>query len=260
MSAPDQQRASPFPPRTILETTRDLPFVMDDHMSYPRGTRFTVYQFLETDPLYPVPTYQGVRLGTGKFFTAPADAVQAVTEPSDPKAPLPTSFPEMATDMSTVPDETVQTSDPRPEPELPVFRGTPEDWWEAAEEITESHAAEKNLGDWYITWLRGTKGPTPAFRVATPSRPPNMAKRNAIAKGYKGDPISENVRRLIKASMKTPAWMLSEFVMADVSEGSGERGPWHRKPNGKWQLVRDGRIHVYDVAMSKLNPTPATFN
>lgn len=144
--------------------------------------------------------------------------------------------------------------------EQPVFRGTPEDWWNDAEEITESHAAEQNLGDWYIRWLRNSAGPTPAFRVATPSRPPNEAKRSAMARAAKGDPISENVRRLIKASKQTPAWMLSEFVMADVSEGSADRGPWHRKPNGKWQLVRDGRIHVYDLAMAKLHPQPAEFS
>lgn len=155
---------------------------------------------------------------------------------------------------------TESTDTPGAAHDAPVFRGTPEDWWNAAEEITESHAAEKNLGDWYISWIRGTNGPTPAFRVATPSRPPNMAKRNTMARAAKGDPISQTMRRLIKASTPTPAWMLSEFVIADVSEGSKERGPWHRKPNGKWQLIRDGRIHVYDVAMAKLNPKPASFS
>lgn len=156
--------------------------------------------------------------------------------------------------------QTSQDADVTEDPEEPVFRGTPEDWWDAAEEIPESHAEEQNLGDWYIRWIRGSAGTTPAFRVATPSRPPNMTRRHALATAERGDPVSEQVRRLIKSRAPVPAWMKSEFVLADIAEGNSSRGPWHRKNNGMWKLVTDSRISVNDHTMSKLHPKAATFS
>lgn len=144
-------------------------------------------------------------------------------------------------------------------PDQPVFQGTPEDWWEAAEEITESHAAERTFGDWYITRIHNSAGATPAFRIATPSRPPNEARRFSLANNGL-DLIASNVRRLIRTETPVAAWMTSEFVLADLDEGSGDRGPWRRMNNGRWQRITDGRITVNDRTMRELNPKPATFS
>lgn len=142
----------------------------------------------------------------------------------------------------------------------PVFRGTPEDWWEAAEEITESHAAERCFGDWYITQVRNSTGATPAFRVATPSRPPNEARRIALINSRPTDEIAPFVRRLIHTETPVAAWMTADYVLADMEEGSIDRSPWRRQNNGRWQRLTDGRISVNDHTMSGLNPKPATFN
>lgn len=241
-----------------METTRDIPFAMSDQHSHPRGIRFTVFEFMDFGSRYGAPTYVGLRVEDGSPFTAPADAVRVV-EPADVNRTLPSPDPKENPDMSTDTELAHEPAETAADESQPVFRGTPEDWWNGAEEITESHAAEPNLGDWYIRWLRNSAGTKPSFRVSTPSRPPNEVKRRAMATALKGDPISQNVRRLIKTEEPTPAWMTSEFVMADVSEGGAERGPWHRKPSGKWHLVRDGRVSVLDRAMAKLNPVPATF-
>lgn len=249
--------ANPFPAGTLVETTRELPFTMSDRHSHPSGIRFTVLDFVDVGSRCGAPTYFGLRVEDSRPFSAPADALRVVDESENT---LPSPEQKETSNMDTPAETQVEPAAPSAHDTLPVFHGTPEDWWNQAEEITESHAAEKNLGDWYITWLRGTAGTSPAFRVATPSRPPNEAKRRAMAQKYNGDPISKNVRRLIKAPVSTPAWMTSEFVLADVRQGSAERGPWHRKPSGKWQLVTDGRVSVYDQTMTLLNPAPATFS
>jgi hypothetical protein len=54
--------------------------------------------------------------------------------------------------------------------------------------------------------------------------------------------------------------MTSEFVLADLDEGSGDRGPWRRLNNGRWQRITDGRISVNNRTMRELNPKPATFS
>jgi hypothetical protein len=141
----------------------------------------------------------------------------------------------------------------------PVFRGTPDEWWEAAEEITQSHAAERDFGDWYITKVRNFAGAAPAFRIATPSKPPNEVRRSNLAKMYPVDEISDTVRRLIHVETPVAAWMTSEYVLADLKEGSAERGPWRRMNSGRWQRITDARISVNDHTMSELNPLPATF-
>lgn len=142
---------------------------------------------------------------------------------------------------------------------LPVFRGTPEDWWDAAEEITESHAAERTYGDWYISKVRGSAGVAPAFRVATPGKPANENRRRQL-EARVHDPISATVRRLIRVEVPVEPWLESEFVMADREEGSGERSPWRRKNSGRWQCLQDLRITVNDRQMAELNPRPATFS
>lgn len=54
--------------------------------------------------------------------------------------------------------------------------------------------------------------------------------------------------------------MTSDLVLADVFDGSAERGPWIRKNGGHWHLLSDGRVTVNDNSMSKLNPQPATIS
>jgi hypothetical protein len=168
----------------------------------------------------------------------------------------------MSTESTAItdgPDDAV-AADPAQEASVPVFRGTPEDWWEAAEEITESHAAERTFGDWYITKLRITGSATPAFRIATPSKPPSEARRIAYINSRPTDEIATNVRRLIRTETPVAAWLTSDFVMADMDEGSADRCPWIRKNNGRWQRLTDGRITVNDHTMSELNPHPATIS
>jgi hypothetical protein len=142
----------------------------------------------------------------------------------------------------------------------PVFSGTPDDWWEAAEEITQSHAAERDFGDWYITKVRNSAGAAPAFRLSTPSKPPNEVRRSNLAKMYPVDAISDTVRRLIRVETPVEAWMTSEYVLADLEEGSADRGPWRRMNSGRWQRITDGRISVNDHTMRELNPKSATFS
>lgn len=153
-------------------------------------------------------------------------------------------------------DETGATDDGS----LPVFQGTPEDWWKGAEEITESHALERTYGDWYITKVRVSGSATPAFRLATPSRPHSESRRRAYIQSRPTDEVSEHVRRLIKTETPVAAWMTSELVLADVFGGSTERGAWIRKNSGRWQLLSDGRVMVNDHSMSELNPQAATIS
>jgi len=142
---------------------------------------------------------------------------------------------------------------------VPVFRGTPDEWWEAAEEITQSHAAERDFGDWYITKVRNSAGAAPAFRLATPTKPPNEIRRANLAAMYPVDPISDTVRRLIRVETPVAAWMASEYVLADLEEGCAERAPWRRLNSGRWQRITDGRVSINDHTMRELNPVPATF-
>ena len=143
--------------------------------------------------------------------------------------------------------------------DMPVFRGTPDEWWETAEEITQSHAAERDFGDWYITKVRNSAGAAPAFRLATPIKPPNEVRRASLAAMYPVDPISDTVRRLIRVQTPVAAWVTSEFVLADVENGNTDRVPWRRLSNGRWQRIADARIQINDHSMRELNPVPATF-
>ena len=43
-----------------------------------------------------------------------------------------------------------------------IYIGTPDDWWEQAEEISTAEAQERTLGDWYITVIRTAGDPSQA--------------------------------------------------------------------------------------------------
>lgn len=141
--------------------------------------------------------------------------------------------------------------------EQPAFRGTPHDWWEQAERITMSEAEERTLGNWYITQVRSAGDTGPSYRISTPSKPPNRAKASRIPPGW--DAESKRVRLLIRSETPEPVWRTSDFVMADLEEGSGERSLWVRKEStGRWNCLTDGRKNVNDTVMGRLNPRPAT--
>lgn len=140
----------------------------------------------------------------------------------------------------------------------PLFRGTPDDWWEQAAPIMESEAANRNLGDWYIIQVRTAGNTKPGYRVSTPSKPYNSDQLLKAMGPH--DKVSDRVRLLIRTKAPIPPWMTSEFVLADLEAGSTRRGPWRRKNNGRWQQINDARISVNDHTMSELNPKPATFS
>jgi hypothetical protein len=140
----------------------------------------------------------------------------------------------------------------------PVFRGTPDDWWEQAAPILESEAANRVLGDWYITQVRTAGNTKPGYRLSTPSKPFNLDQLKKAMGPH--DKVSDRVRVLIRTRTRIPEWMGSEFVLANMEEGSTERAPWRRNNNGRWQRLKAGMISVNDHTMSNLNPKPATFS
>lgn len=140
--------------------------------------------------------------------------------------------------------------------EQPVFTGTPDDWWEAAERITVSEADERNLGDWYIvrivTRRSGGEEGTVRYNVSTPSKPP---KPNG--KRWNWNNESAGVRCLIRGRVAVPEWMTAELVLADDPEFEGVRQAWVRKKSGRWTLLQDNRVAINDHTMSTRNPKPA---
>jgi hypothetical protein len=141
---------------------------------------------------------------------------------------------------------------------VPVFRGTPDDWWEQATQITVAEANNRNLGDWYITKVRTAGDTKPGYRVSTPSKPYNS---DQLLKALQTNPgVSERVRRLIHHETPIEPWMTSEFVMADLTVDRPERGPWRRLNSGRWQRLSGPMISVNDHTMRELNPKPATFS
>lgn len=135
--------------------------------------------------------------------------------------------------------------------------GTPDDWWEAAQPIMESEAAERNLGAWYITKVRTAGDTKPNYRLSTPSKPPNMDKRLKLATSPHFERESIRVRCLIPAAPEAePAWVTAQYVIADVPD-QADRQLWVRRKSGKWGLVLNGNKQVNDHTMAELNPAPA---
>lgn len=143
--------------------------------------------------------------------------------------------------------------------EQPTFTGTPDDWWEQAEEIMESEASNRELGNWYITQIRTAGDTRPGYRLSTPSKPPNTD--NLIKARGPQDTVSLRVRLLVRGVAEVPAWMTSIMVVADTVVGDEiTRLPWMRKKSGRWQSLYDGRLNINDHAMAELNPNPATIS
>mgnify|MGYP001165981307 CR=1 FL=1 len=144
----------------------------------------------------------------------------------------------------------------------PVFTGTPEQWWEQAEPVMESEAAERLLGSWYIVAESRKGGHTGSYRVARPTRAGNDQRlaslRHEVARGRKTETqTSDTVRRLIYVPQSEPEWATAQIVIADAREGSDERVAWRKSPK-YWLQVFDARASVSDATMARLNPVVAT--
>lgn len=135
----------------------------------------------------------------------------------------------------------------------PTFTGTPDQWWEKAEPITEAEAADRRLGDWYI----GREASS--YRVSTSTLSTNESRkivlRQRIARGETtAESISAKIRKLIHIEVEPPEWLSAELVIADDLElGSTKRVAW-RKANYRWQLLSDARVAVNEHSMALLNP------
>ncbi|ROR76058.1 hypothetical protein SAMN06295974_3794 [Plantibacter flavus] len=146
--------------------------------------------------------------------------------------------------------------------EAPVFVGTPDDWWQQAQTITEAEAAERVIGNWYITNEQRSANQAASYRVSIGNGASNgtrkAALRRAIEQGViaSQERISPHVRRLIQAQVETPPWLDADLVVANSHIGSSERLLWRKSTNG-WQRVFDGRITVSLHTMLQLEPVAA---
>lgn len=147
--------------------------------------------------------------------------------------------------------------------EEPTFRGTPDDWWRTATQITEAEAADRQLGGWYISADRRGLNQGKSFRITSPTHASNenrkAAMRRLLARGaVRESDMSPSVRRLIEARVETPAWLSADLVMADRDIESPERVLWRRISDaGRWQMVFDGRVMVVERTMLQLHPAIA---
>jgi hypothetical protein len=144
----------------------------------------------------------------------------------------------------------------------PAFTGTPNDWWDQAERITELQAAERELGAWYIAEETRSSGAS-TYRISTPTlasnEPRKAALRQQIDWGAKSESsISTKVRLLMRVPIEMPAWMSADFLIADIEIGSEERNLWRKTNAGNWQLVLDGRVRVGEKTMLQLHPAIAS--
>ena len=144
-----------------------------------------------------------------------------------------------------------------PEINGPAFFGTPNDWWDNAENITEWEARNRTFGSWYISIQRTAGASNPMYRIMTPSRYPDT-KQMKRDREVLGDRMSERVRLLMRTEVEEPAWMTAEIVIADTFvDGTRGRKAWVRRNSGRWVLVSDARLQMNDFQMAERNPQPA---
>lgn len=146
----------------------------------------------------------------------------------------------------------------------PVFHGTPDQWWEQAEPITEEEAAERMLGTWYIVAETRSGDQTGSYHVGLPTHASNIPRRDALARRVAaGDvrlhDIAPHVRALVRSSIERPEWLDADLVIADAAVGSADRVPWRRK-NARWLQVFDATRTASERTMVQLNPTLATIS
>lgn len=147
----------------------------------------------------------------------------------------------------------------------PAFFGTPEQWWEQAEPITEDEAANRHLGTWYISADTNRGEPTGSFRLAQPTLASNATRVDALNRRMylnetTPDSIAPNVRALLRVPVEREPWMDGDLVVADSAKGSTERVAWRRTKAGQWRQVFEANKSAGERAMAELNPVVATIN
>lgn len=146
--------------------------------------------------------------------------------------------------------------------ELHTFTGTPDQWWEQAEPITEEEAADRHVGTWYILAESRDGVLTDTYRISRATRASNEARKAALRRDIeRGDRRAEdtakNLRALIRVHVEQPAWTHADIVMADVEASGAERIPWRRNSNGRWTQIFGGKT-VSEQTMALLNPVQAS--
>lgn len=141
-----------------------------------------------------------------------------------------------------------------PTSDVPTFKGSPVDWFDNAERITNREANDKQMGVWYIRKVKNAGGTAAGntYNISTPTyqKPPTPQR-------WDDDYESEWVRVLYRTKTQGPAWSSAKFLFAEVPGGGAEKELWIRNKNGRWRMVEDGRVTVSDASMQELNPTIA---
>ena len=136
------------------------------------------------------------------------------------------------------------------------------DWWEKAEPLTELQAAERTLGDWYISIEHASDRRITSYRVSTPTLATNTKRMSDLRIAIQRqrldrEDISPKVRLLMHCDATPAAWLNAEFLFADRSTTNRTRVLW-RKNKDRWSLVSDGRVHINEHAMALLRPKAAS--
>lgn len=145
--------------------------------------------------------------------------------------------------------------------EQPLLSGTPDQWWEQAEPVTEEEAADRYLGTWYILAEQRDGILTDSYRISRATKGSNEARKGALARRIdRGEVRAEDtapfLRALIRVHVEQPAWADADLVMADAEVGSSERTPWRRNRSGRWTQVFGGKT-VSEQTLRELHPVQA---
>lgn len=146
--------------------------------------------------------------------------------------------------------------------ELHTFTGTPDQWWEQAEPITEEEAADRHVGTWYILAESRDGVLTDTYRISRATKASSEARkatlRRDIERGERrAEDTARNLRALIRVHIEQPMWATADLVIADVQDHSSERTPWRRNANGRWTQIFGGKT-VSEQTMSLLHPVQAS--
>lgn len=144
-------------------------------------------------------------------------------------------------------------------PATPSFAGTPDDWWNQAEQVTNAEAAERGLANWYISRHKSTGGYL-LHQAKPSSNRMRKAKFDRDVAAGKVDPyqIDPKIRRLISIPEDRPEWLDAPLVLADsdTDPQHSQRIAFTRK-GVYWVRLDDQRIRIPDELMAERNPAPA---
>lgn len=143
-----------------------------------------------------------------------------------------------------------------------TFTGTPDQWWDQAEPITEEEAADRHLGTWYILAESRDGVPTDSYRISRPTQASNEARKAALRRridfgSRRPEDTAKNLRALVRVHVEQPAWIVADLVIANASSDDGTRVPWRRARSGRWTQVFGG-ITISEQTLRELNPVPAS--